>query len=229
MHRSSFLRMQWFVKNFASRINKDKIKILDVGSYDVNGSYKELFPDDKFEYAGMDMEEGPNVDIVLKNPYKWDILKTNSFDIVISGQAFEHIEFFWITMSEIARVLKKDGLLCIIVPNKQREHRYPVDCYRYFTDGMAAIARYVNFKILHAHTNCAPNPNHPEWYGKKLVDSMLVAQKPYTGKTKFVNLDNYTCTPLNQEEYRSGLYPYKKKIIRPIRKFFIRNFRKLTS
>lgn len=53
------------------------------------------------------MEEGPNVDVVLKNPYDWDAIESDSFDLVISGQAFEHIEFFWKTMEEMTRVLKK--------------------------------------------------------------------------------------------------------------------------
>lgn len=78
------------------------------------------------------MEEGPNVDVVLKNPYDWDAIESDSFDLVISGQAFEHIEFFWKTMEEMTRVLKKDGLLCLIAPNGFGEHRYPVDCYRFF-------------------------------------------------------------------------------------------------
>lgn len=58
MHKSSILRMQWFVDNYASKINiKDKIKVLDVGSYEVNGSYKHLFTEHKFDYWGLDIEE----------------------------------------------------------------------------------------------------------------------------------------------------------------------------
>jgi hypothetical protein len=60
--------MQWFVDNYASKITKDKVRVLDVGSYDVNGSYRHLFDKSKYHYTGLDMEEGPNVDIVLNNP-----------------------------------------------------------------------------------------------------------------------------------------------------------------
>lgn len=219
MHRSSMYRMKWFVENYVSKIEKDTIKILDIGSYNVNGSYKQFFTDKKYQYTGLDIEAGPNVDIVLTNPYDWSGIETDSFDIVITGQTFEHTEFFWITIAEMTRVLKKDGLLCIIVPNKQREHRYPVDCYRFFTDGMVAVSRYVGLEVIHAHTNCAPSPNNPDWYGKKLADSMLIAKKGYAGKTQIVDLSNYVCKPVEQESIRAGLYPYKRKIIRPIRKF----------
>ena len=74
MHPSSYSRMKWFVDNWLqpSRLNstfgKSHLRILDVGSYDVNGSYKTLFTSPTFEYTGLDMESGPNVDIVPATP-----------------------------------------------------------------------------------------------------------------------------------------------------------------
>jgi SAM-dependent methyltransferase len=220
MHKSSILRMQWFVDNYASKINKSEVKVLDVGSYDVNGSYKHLFNEQKYTYTGLDMEDGPNVDIVLRHPYDWEAIETDSFDVVISGQAFEHIEFFWKTMEEMTRVLKKDGLLCLIAPNGFGEHRCPVDCYRFFTDGMIALARYVSIEPLHAHTNCAPNLNSTDWYSESCADSMLIARKPYSGQPRHPDFKTYRCVPENQEKLRDGLLPYsgKKNIQRLLRK-----------
>ena len=217
--------MKWFVDNYASKINKDKVRILDVGSYDVNGSYKHLFLDGKYEYFGLDMEKGPNVDITLNHPYNWNEIETDAFDIVISGQAFEHAEFFWVTMSEMTRVLRKDGLLCVIAPNGFGEHRYPVDCYRFFTDGMTALARYVCLEILHAHTNCAPKLGTSGWYSETKADAVLIAKKTYEGEVQYVNLNTYECVPANQEELRTTLQPYgwknkkiSEKLIAVIRK-----------
>jgi len=203
--------MKWFVEHYTSKISKSQVKVLDVGSYDVNGSYKHLFAEKKYLYTGLDMEAGPNVDLVLKNPYDWDAIATDSFDVVISGQAFEHIEFFWITMSEMTRVLKKDGLLCLIAPNGCGEHRHPVDCYRFFADGMVALARYVSLELLHAHTNCAPSVNDIGWYSGTCVDSILIAKKPYDGQPKYPDLKVYKCVPENQESIRGDLVPYVKK------------------
>ena len=59
-------------------------------------------------------------------------------------------------MGEIVRTTAKDGLICIIAPNGFKEHRYPVDCWRFFTDGMIALAKYYELEIIHAHTNAAP-------------------------------------------------------------------------
>lgn len=201
--------MEWFVETFAAKMKKKTIRVLDVGSYDVNGSYKELFSDSRYEYIGLDMSPGPNVDFVLQNPYNWKGVKTDSYDIVISGQAFEHIEFFWKTMEEMARVLRKNGLLCIIAPNGFDEHRYPVDCYRFFSDGMISLARYVNFEILHAHTNCAPTKADAEWYSESDSDSILIARKNYRGKTKYPDFKKYQCTPAKTGEFQSGFTPFK--------------------
>ena len=40
--------MKWFVENYASKHKSEVAKVLDVGSYDVNGSYNEYFNADKF-------------------------------------------------------------------------------------------------------------------------------------------------------------------------------------
>ncbi len=176
MHKSSMLRMEWFVKNILDKTNASKI--LDVGSYDVSGTYREFFPSSKYIYFGLDMVHGPNVDIVPTFPYSWDNLDDGSFDAVISGQAFEHIEFFWVTMAEMARVLRPGGMICIVAPRGFSRHRYPVDCYRFDADGMVALARWCGLKVLHASSNAAPQNADPEWYSDDEADSFLIAKKP---------------------------------------------------
>ncbi|MEM1725222.1 MAG: methyltransferase domain-containing protein, partial [Thermoplasmata archaeon] len=42
---------------------------------------------------------------VVKDPYNWIEIEDSSVDVVISGQAFEHIEYPWLTIKEIYRVL----------------------------------------------------------------------------------------------------------------------------
>lgn len=195
--------MQWFFDQF---VNKSKPqKILDVGSYDVNGTYKDLINNNIFEYVGLDMAKGPNVDICPANTYSWNELRDNEFDIVISGQALEHIEFFWITVEEIVRVTKKGGLICIIAPNGFDEHRHPVDCWRFWTDGMIALARYFELELIHAHTNAAPHLNAPNWLSQNMADSMLVAKKNYSGKAKILKLDSYQCIPADHAKVIGNL------------------------
>lgn len=88
MHKSSIMRMKWFVEHYV-----EKGKVLDVGSYDQTYSYRNLFQGKDVEYTGLDICEGPNVDVVMDHPYSWSSLEDESFDYIISGQAFEHIEY----------------------------------------------------------------------------------------------------------------------------------------
>ena len=202
MDKNSLLRMEWFIENYISILDK---KVLDVGSYDVNGSYKHLFPASRFDYVGLDVCDGPNVDIAVKNPYKWSEVETDSFDVVISGQTLEHVEFFWITMSEMTRVLKCGGTMFIIVPRGFIEHRHPVDCYRFLADGMVALARYCNLFIFHASTNLAPTRNHKKWYSHAKAHSMLIALKPYSGETRIVNVNEYKMCYQNNKGFEYPL------------------------
>ena len=182
MHDSSYRRMEWFVENylldFSTKEKDEKIKVIDIGAYDVNGTYKPLFDDSRFEYTGFDMAKGPNVDITPDFPYDWKEIVNDTYDVVISGQCLEHIEFPWVTMEEMTRILKPGGLMCIIAPRGVPRHRYPVDTYRYDADGMAALAKYAKLEPLHISTGEAPPTAGIDWFIGNTLDSMLVARKP---------------------------------------------------
>lgn len=167
LHRSSYEKMKNFVSSY---LKKDSaLMILDVGAQDVNGTYRPLFNHEGWQYFGCDTAPGTNVDIVLKDPYNWSDIATASFDVVISGQAFEHIEYFWLTMLEIARALKEGGMCCLIAPSGGPEHRYPVDCWRFFPDGWRALARYSQLEVVETYVDTSADT----W-----LDSILIARKP---------------------------------------------------
>lgn len=173
MHKSSYEKMNWFKNNF---LDSDKyLDILDIGSLDTSGdnyNYKSIFNNRKWNYTGLDFENGENVDIVVEDIYNMREVSDNSYDVIISGQLFEHLGFFWITMGEIDRILKPGGMCCIIAPSGGPKHGVAdSDCYRFYEDGMRALANYVNFDILHASTNISEE-------AKPWCDSCLVAKKP---------------------------------------------------
>lgn len=176
MHQSSLEKMQGFVDTHLADARSRPLTIYDVGSYDVNGTYKPFFEHPGWRYVGIDQAAGPNVDIVLSQPYRWAGVPSQSADVIVSGQAFEHIELFWMTMLEVERVLKPGGLCCILVPAAGQEHRYPVDCWRYYPDGLRALATYAGLETVVAETDWTPRTyedGSEEW-----KDSTLVARKP---------------------------------------------------
>lgn len=170
--------MAGFRDRYLSARQQHPLRILDVGSLDVNGTYRELFATPPWIYTGLDMAAGSNVDIVLRTPYVWREVASVSADVVISGQAFEHIQYFWITMLEIARVLKTGGICCILAPSSGPEHRYPVDCWRFYPDGLTALAEFASLDTLAVTTqwDASGDADSDLWH-----DSMLVCRKPDRG------------------------------------------------
>ena len=176
MHQSSYDKMAAFCSDYLGARQGESLTIVDLGSHDINGSYRPLFAQPPWRYLGLDLGPGENVDVVLRDPYSWRELASQSTDVVISGQALEHIEFFWETMREIARVLKPGGLCCIIAPSSGPEHRFPLDCWRFLPDGLGALARYAGLDVLEARTQWEDLPQY-DLESNKWHDSVLVARK----------------------------------------------------
>ena len=149
MHQSSYHLMTKFRDRIDHELPAGTLTVLDVGSYGVNGTYRDVFSDTaRFSYTGLDLQPGPNVDCVPKDAYDWPELADASFDVIVSGQAFEHMEFPWLAIDEMHRKLKDNGLICIVAPSRGPEHRYPLDCWRYYPDGMRALARWAGLTVL---------------------------------------------------------------------------------
>ena len=98
MHKSSYETMSYFARKYVFNPTHTQ-NVLDVGSFEINGSYKSIFSDYNCKYTGLDFQDGPNVDLVVDDPYSWKEINNESFDIVISGQALEHCEFFWLAFT----------------------------------------------------------------------------------------------------------------------------------
>jgi len=109
-------------------------KVLDVGSLDINGSYKPLITQRGWEYIGLDLVQGKNVDVVSKDPFRYPF-QDCEFDIVISGSTMEHVTRIWDWIPELVRILKPKGYLVIITHWSFPLHRYPLDCWRIMPDG----------------------------------------------------------------------------------------------
>ena len=112
-----------------------------------------------------------NIKALQGNALDLSMIEDESYDVVISGQAFEHIEYFWLTLEQVKRVLKPGGLFFLIVPSTGPVHKNPHDCYRFNENAMKAMAKYINFNVIEYGTNF--DEISDPWY-----DSFLVARKP---------------------------------------------------
>jgi len=176
------------MKRIAERLYKDNtrlLRVLDVGSYDHNGTYRGIFRDPRsnlsnFIYCGMDIEPGPNVDIVCGDPYRWPELSDNMFDLVISGQCLEHVPMPWVWIGEVARVCKIYGHVVLIAPWRAPYHKAPGDCWRILPDGAAALLEWAGLVPVeismerHAETLDDTAQSGKSWGD----DTLIVARKP---------------------------------------------------
>ena len=111
MHASAMAQMSRCVDTHLSQGRR--YRVVDFGSRISDGprnSHRDVFAGYDVEYVGVDIDAGRNVDVVMKRPYKIP-LRANSVDVVVSGQVFEHIPFFWASFLELARILRPGGLI----------------------------------------------------------------------------------------------------------------------
>lgn len=98
-------------KNYLDRIKnkfpeafKDR-KVLDIGSFDVNGNEKPWF--ENCDFIGLDIGPGKGVDVVCPaNEYD---APDNSFDTIISCECWEHNPFYKESIINAVRMLKSGG------------------------------------------------------------------------------------------------------------------------
>ena len=163
--------MEKFVESYLDK-TKD-LTVLDIGSCSVDhqkqDTYRNLIAP-HWTYVGCDMHEGNNVDIVFKDPYDWKELEGQEFDVIISGQAFEHIEYPFETIKQMNKFLKSGGYSCIIAPFIAVEHQYPVDCWRFLPDGWRALCKSVGWEVLKTF--------YTDFEAGCCADSVVIARKP---------------------------------------------------
>jgi SAM-dependent methyltransferase len=133
-------------------------RCLDVGSFDVNGCVRDLFPD---LYIGLDMRNGPNVDVVAIStqiPFEDEF-----FDVVVCLEMLEHDPYPFETILEMKRVLKPGGTLVITVPGIGfPKHDYPNDYWRMTGEAVKVLLcgmEYITVRETSTHSfGCAKKP-----------------------------------------------------------------------
>ena len=129
--------------------------VIEVGSHDVNGSLRYIAEVLKpGEYLGVDVVEGPGVDMVSTAEELAERVGEDRFDIVLSTCVFEHIRDWKKAISNIKRICKPGGFILFIVPSNWPYHGYPYDFWRYEKEDVKNIFSDCDIQIL-------------EEYGKK--------------------------------------------------------------
>jgi predicted SAM-dependent methyltransferase len=183
VHRSAFAHMALCVERY---LRPDRrYRVLDFGSGRSAGqkqTHRDLLGGYDCQIMGVDIRDRDNVDIVMRQPYRVP-LRSNSVDLIFAGQVFEHVAFFWVSFMELARVLKPSGYIFMTVPSRGHVHSFE-DCWRYYPDGMRALAAFAHLELREVHTDFPPAENGRHVYAKidnqnyYWGDTVGVFQKP---------------------------------------------------
>lgn len=149
MHPSSY----FIIKQFALTYTSADSNVLEVGSWGAPNqrSAREAFKHCA-SYVGLDLVNGPGVDLVAESSYHWCESLSKKFDVMFSAQVFEHNPFFWLTLLNMSLCLAPGGVILLVAPSSGNVHRYPLDCWRFYPDASSALAMYCGCDIVETGT-----------------------------------------------------------------------------
>lgn len=112
MHPEAFA----FVRDAVAQLGDLRGKaVLEIGSFNINGTVRELFP--RTDYTGIDVREGPGVDEVADGA----TYQGGPFDIVVSTEVLEHTPMADAIVLHAAELLAPGGYLVLTVAGPGRE------------------------------------------------------------------------------------------------------------
>lgn len=138
-----------FVEKFAERLSGP---FLEVGSkdYGTTQDLRSLFAG-RDEYIGVDMEDGPRVDIVLDLTADFDQLDATfggrRFGTIFCLSVLEHCGHPFKMAENMTLLLKPNGCICISVPFAWQIHGYPSDYWRFTPEGVRKLFPDIQFDM----------------------------------------------------------------------------------
>ncbi len=130
-----------FTRTALDRDEVHEAEVLEVGSRDYNGTVRALIePHGPKSYVGLDMLDGPGVDVVGDAGQLVDRFGAEAFDVVIATELLEHARRWREVVNALKEVLRPGGLLVVTTRSKGFPfHGCPDDFWRYEAHDFAVI------------------------------------------------------------------------------------------
>jgi len=149
-----------FLQEFFKLHDIKRKKVLEIGSLLIDGQERlnlRNLMDSSNTFIGLDMREGPGVDVVANShelPFD-----DREFDVIINFNTLEHDDDPFKSMKEMKRCLKiEGGVLLTATPCYFYIHDYPSDYFRYTNEGVKLLGRDFVFKEV----VCYGHPYFPQ-------------------------------------------------------------------
>lgn len=125
---------------FADRVRaQPRGAMLEIGSRARSGVTRRDLAPPEWEYVGVDIVAGPNVDVVGDAHELSRLLPRDHFDAAMSLSVFEHLLMPWKVVIELNRVLKPGGLVFVQTHQTFPLHDEPWDFWRISADAWPAL------------------------------------------------------------------------------------------
>lgn len=143
-----------FAEQHISREDVAGKRVLEVGSYNVNGSLRPIVEAlGPALYLGSDMRPGPGVDVVVDIASDHDL---GTFDLVCCAGTLEHMEDWRGCIRGMRRRLTPDGILILTTVSPGFPlHDFPSDYWRFTLADMTSIFSDMQILVL------KPDPQVP--------------------------------------------------------------------
>lgn len=132
-------------------------RLLDVGCGE--RPYEHIFRPFVSEYVGIEHEASFKRTAAAESARKPDLFydgrrlpfEDGSFDTILNVQVLEHTPDPLHLLREMARVLRRDGVLILSAPFQFRLHEEPHDYFRYSPHGLRALCAEAGLEIVETH------------------------------------------------------------------------------
>jgi SAM-dependent methyltransferase len=130
-----------FVATALSEDDVHERHVLEVGSYDANGSPRSILETlGPKSYLGVDIRPGPGVDLICGAEDLINALESRVFDLVVSTEMVEHVRDWRLVVINLKALVAPGGILVITTRSIGFEyHGWPYDFWRYQASDMRLI------------------------------------------------------------------------------------------
>jgi len=115
--------------------------VIEVGSYDYDGSLRTILESwNPARYVGVDIQQGPGVDLICPIEKLTEKFGSAQFDVVVSTELVEHLRDWRTGFSNLKNICRPNGTILLTTRSRGfKYHGYPHDFWRYEIEDMRAI------------------------------------------------------------------------------------------
>lgn len=163
-----------------------KGEVLGQLNYKERQDFYHFLKENRTQYLKVDLEYIPEEKNIVGDAEDLkEIVKSQSYDLVMAIELLEHTEHFWKVINEAIRICKTGGHIFISVPSfNYPKHEYPIDLWRIGPKTLSAFFPEPEFGIVALETEGnKENPRRTMILAKKLKQYSKQYEMPEGGKT----------------------------------------------